>query len=51
MKHIIFFITHSTLNEINCELTFKSISIQQMDNKFDIMYIQQQIFYTKFLIM
>jgi hypothetical protein len=39
MKHIIFFITHSTLNEINCELTFKSISMQQMDNKFDIMYI------------
>ena len=39
MKNILFFITHKTLNLENCELTFQSISNQNTNFIFDIMYI------------
>ena len=39
MKYILFFITHKTLNLENCDLTFKSISIQNQKYIFDKLYI------------
>ena len=39
MKYILFFITHKTLSLENCELTFKSISLQNKTKQFDKLYI------------
>jgi hypothetical protein len=39
MKNILFFITHKTLNEEHAELSFKSISNQNYNKTFDVMYI------------
>ena len=39
MKHIAFFITHKTLTEHHCNLTFLSLSKQSKDHRFDKLYI------------
>ena len=39
MKHILFYIIHKTLTLEHCDLTFKSISSQCCNKKFDYMYI------------
>jgi len=39
MKHIAFFITHTTLTEEHCDLTFRSIQNQSTAHKFNKLYI------------
>lgn len=39
MKKIVFFITHKTLDEEKCRLTFQSLSNQSFEYKFDTLYI------------